>query len=286
MQAFHIVLIYVSLYYILYINIFFTHLSFSSIFVCFFGTNILTLYNKYYIMSTNIAEIIQKRLESMGMSQAQFAECVSATPAQMSIFLRGKGTLSIDCLNKSLDLVGINLSLYSERLMRAQEVAKYLIKKNVTSIDNWTKNDLAIFTQQKSISLLFDVKSEEEYVEIEKSGIIDIESTFPYFKALVSYYMSLKKGKPTASQAKLALTSLFNNSKAAPENTTDKIGKIESGTILGALTLAIPLLTPTVRAVLLTAASLAASKQVGAFSLFTKINRLSLFAKAKEFLKK
>lgn len=77
--------------------------------------------------------------------------------------------------------------------MRAQEVAKYLIKKNVTSIDNWTKNDLAIFTQQKSISLLFDVKSEEEYVEIEKSGIIDIESTFPYFKALVSYYMSLKK---------------------------------------------------------------------------------------------
>ena len=282
MQAFHIVLIYVSSYYILYINIFFTHLSFSSIFVCFFGTNILTLYNKYYIMSTNIAEIIQKRLESMGMSQAQFAECVSATPAQMSIFLRGKGTLSIDCLNKSLDLVGINLSLYSERSMRAQEVAKYLIKKNVTSIDNWTKNDLASFTQQKSISLLFDVKSEEEYVEIEKSGIIDIESTFPYFKALVSYYMSLKKEKPTASQAKLALTSLFSNSKAAPENTTEQIGKIASGTILGALTLAIPLLTPTIGAVLLTAAS----KQVGAFSLFTKINRLSLFAKAKEFLKK
>ena len=98
--------------------------------------------------------------------------------------------------------------------------------------------------------------------------------------------MSLKKEKPTASQAKLALTSLFSNSKAAPENTTEQIGKIASGTILGALTLAIPLLTPTIGAVLLTAASLAASKQVGAFSLFTKIDHLSLFAKAKEFLKK
>ena len=41
-------------------------------------------------MGTNIVETIQSRLDSMGMSQAQFAECISATPAQMSIFLREK----------------------------------------------------------------------------------------------------------------------------------------------------------------------------------------------------
>ena len=110
-------------------------------------------------MSTNIVEAIQTRLESMGMSQAQFAECVSATPAQMSIFLRDKGSLSIDSLNKSLDLVGINLSLYSNRNSLAKQVAAYLLSKNVSSIDNWTKNDLAVFTQQKTISLRFDVKS-------------------------------------------------------------------------------------------------------------------------------
>lgn len=109
-------------------------------------------------MGTNIVETIQSRLESMGMSQAQFAECVSATPAQMSIFLREKGTLSIEALNKSLDLVGINLSVYSKRNDLAKEVASFLLSKNVTSIDNWTKTDLTLFTQKQSISLLFDVK--------------------------------------------------------------------------------------------------------------------------------
>ena len=127
-------------------------------------------------MGTNIVETIQSRLESMGMSQAQFAECVSATPAQMSIFLREKGTLSIEALNKSLDLVGINLSVYSKRNDLAKEVASFLLSKNVTSIDNWTKTDLSLFAQKQSISLLFDVKDEEDYIEMERSGIIDIES--------------------------------------------------------------------------------------------------------------
>ena len=175
-------------------------------------------------MGTNIVETIQSRLESMGMSQAQFAECVSATPAQMSIFLREKGTLSIEALNKSLDLVGINLSAYSKRNELAKEVASFLLSKNVTSIDNWSKSDLSLFTQKQSISLLFDVKNEQEYIELEKSGIIDIESTFPYFKALVSYYMSLNCQKPTASQAKQALTSIMTNTNTTePSITLEKI---------------------------------------------------------------
>lgn len=37
-------------------------------------------------MGTNIVKTIQSRLDSMGMSQAQFAECVSATPQQSSIY--------------------------------------------------------------------------------------------------------------------------------------------------------------------------------------------------------
>jgi transcriptional regulator with XRE-family HTH domain len=230
-------------------------------------------------MSTNIVEAIQTRLESMGMFQAQFAECVSATPAQMSIFLRDKGSLSIDSLNKSLDLVGINLSLYSNRNSLAKQVAAYLLSKNISSIDNWTKNDIAVFTQQKTISLLFDVKSKEEYIELEKSGIIDIESTFQYFKALVSYYMSLEGIKPTASQAKLALATLFNDSKT--ENSSQQAGKIAVGVAAGVLTVTSPIICS-----LLAAAGSAASKQVGAFSLFTKSNTSSLFGKAIDFIKK
>jgi len=230
-------------------------------------------------MSTNIVETIQTRLESMGMSQAQFAECVSATPAQMSIFLRGKGSLSIDCLNKSLDLVGVNLSLYSKRNSLAKQVAVYLQSKNVSSIDNWTKSDLSTFTQNKEIDLFFDIQTEDTYIEIEKSGVIDIESTFPYFKALVSYYMQLDGSKPTASQAKQALATLLNTSDDSKNETTNQISKLAAGTALGALTFASPIL-----GTVLAAASLAVSKQVGAFSLFAKTNKSSLFEKAIKFI--
>ena len=230
-------------------------------------------------MSTNIVDTIQTRLESMGMSQAQFAECVSATPAQMSIFLRGKGSLSIDCLNKSLDLVGVNLSLYSKRNSLAKQVAVYLQSKNVSSIDNWTKSDLSTFTQNKEIDLFFDIQTEDTYIEIEKSGVIDIESTFPYFKALVSYYMQLDGSKPTASQAKQALATLLNTSDDSKNETTNQISKLAAGTALGALTFASPIL-----GTVLAAASLAVSKQVGAFSLFAKTNKSSLFEKAIKFI--
>ena len=240
----------------------------------------ITFAYKIEYMSTNIVETIQTRLELMGMSQAQFAECVSATPAQMSIFLRDKGTLSIDCLNKSLDLVGVNLSLYSQRNILAKQVAAYLISKNVSSIDNWTKTDLAVFTQQKSIFLLFDVKSQEECIEMERSGIIDIESTFPYFKALVAYYMSLDGIKPTASKAIQALGSLMNNGDDKKTTTSNRqLRKITSGVAIGTLTVA----SPIVGSAFATAA-MAINKQVGAFSLFTKSNISSLFAKAIELI--
>ena len=230
-------------------------------------------------MSTNIVETIQTRLESMGMSQAQFAECVSATPSQMSTFLREKGSLSTGCLNKSLDLVGVNLSLYSKRNSLAKEVASLLKSKNVSSIENWTKQDLAVFTQHEAISLLFDVQSKEEYIKLEKSGIIDVESTFPFFKALVSYYMTLDGEKPTASRAKQALASLLCETNESSSESVGKIGTFAAGTAIGAFAVASPILGS-----VLAAATAAISKQVGAFSLFTKTNKGSLFAKAIELL--
>lgn len=230
-------------------------------------------------MSTNIVETIQTRLDLIGMSQAQFAECVSATPSQMSIFLREKGALSIKSLNKSLDLVGVNLSLYSKRNSLAKEVASLLKSKNVSSIKNWTKQDLAVFTQNEAISLLFDIQSKEEYIRLEKSGIIDIESTFPFFKALVSYYMTLDGEKPTASRAKQALASLFSESSPNSAESVSKIGKIAAGTAIGAFAVASPILDS-----ILATATLSISKQVGAFSLFTKTDTPSLFVKSLDYI--
>lgn len=240
-------------------------------------------------MNTNIVETVQSRLEAMGMSQAQFAEYVSATPAQIGIFLKGKGSLSTESLNKSLDLVGVDLSLYSKRNTLAKEVASYLCSKNVTSIDNWTKKDLAIFTHQHSILLLFDVNSEKEFIELKESGIVDIESTFPYFKALVSYHMTLNGNKPTASQAKQALATLLKKSKDYyPETISKQAGKIAAIAAIGTVALASPILSTTLALVGTSAkiAGLAAGKQIGALTLFSKFNTPSLFAKALDFIKK
>ena len=113
---------------------------------------------------------------------------------------------------------------------------------------------------------------------MEKSGIIDIESTFPYFKALVSYYMSLNCQKPTASQAKQALTSIMTNTNTTEPSIT--LEKIAVGAAVGAVALATPIL-----GAVLAAANLASNKQVGAFSLFAKTLHNSLFAKGVNFFK-
>ena len=223
----------------------------------------------------NIVEVIQSRLEFMGMSQAQFASSVLATPAQMGIFLRQKGTLSLDSLNKSLSLVGIKLSLYSNRNILAKEVASYLLSKNVSSIDNWSKQDLSLFTHQKSIAYFFDVETKEELVEMECSGIVDVESTFPYFKALVSYYMSLGAKKPTASKAKQTLSSMFNNSTA---ETLSLVFQRFKKTAVDTATSVTDFVSNVID-------SDSATKQVGAFTLFSRTSASSLFAKALEYLK-
>ena len=229
-------------------------------------------------MGTNIVETIQSRVELMGMSQAQFAGLVGATPAQMSIFLRDKGSLSIKSLNKSLDLVGVNLDLYNRRVNLAKKVATYLLSKDVTSIDNWTKSDLALFTHEKEITYLFDVKSKKEFDEIAETGIIDIESTFPYFQAMVSYYMSLDASKPTARKAKTALAEICN----VPD--IDSI--LASILDFGEKSIdSLQDISPLFRSFRNSAGSLI-SKQAGAFTLFTKSKTTSLFAKAKDFIHK
>lgn len=113
---------------------------------------------------------------------------------------------------------------------------------------------------------------------MERSGIIDIESTFPYFKALVSYYMSLNCQKPTASQAKQALISIMSNTN--PKEPSITFDKIAVGAAVGAVAFATPIL-----GAVLAAASLATNKQVGAFSLFAKTLQNSLFAKGVNFFK-
>lgn len=232
-------------------------------------------------MEVDITNVLATRLKTMGMSQAQFAEQVSATPAQVSIFFRKQGSLSVDALNKGFDLTGINVSMFDKRIKFASEIASFLKSKGIQNIDNWTKQDLANFTQKKEIKFFFDVKDQDELVAILSSNLIDYESTFPYIKSLISYFLKTENTSLTSSAAKSALTKLIedSNDKNQSDARNSAINALSKAVAMSAIGLFIGGALN---------AGLAAKKSIqsGASSLFSRISENSLVAKCLEYLPK
>ena len=139
-----------------------------------------------------VSEIVASRLRLMGTSQAQIAREVGTNPTQMGVFLKGQGTLSSEVLERCLQKVGIDLTIYENRNSSAVHVADILIGKGITQIDNLSKEDIIYLTGMYKLRALFDVDSVDTYYEILKSGLVDVESTFPYFKALVAYIFNIQ----------------------------------------------------------------------------------------------
>ncbi len=153
----------------------------------------------------SFSTIIEQRMNLMGISQRNFAETVGATQAQLSIFLKGEkesAFLSPNVLDASLMLVGINPTLYTTRFDLARKVAEILKSAKVENIDMWSKDQLTAFTGIKEISCFFDVESKKDFEALLESGVIDYESTYIYFRTLVSYMIGTGNGdKITASTA-------------------------------------------------------------------------------------
>ena len=139
-----------------------------------------------------VSEIVASRLRLMGTSQAQIAREIGTNPTQMGVFLKGQGTLSIEVLERCLQMVGIDLTIYDYRNSCAIHVADILRRKGITQIDNLTKIDIVYLTGMDKLRVLVDVDSEDTYKTIINSGLLDPEATFPYFKALVAYVLNLQ----------------------------------------------------------------------------------------------
>lgn len=192
-----------------------------------------------------INDIISERLLLMGTSQAQIAKEIGTNPTQMGAFLKGQGTLSSDVLERCFQLLGIDMSIYVERIIKAQEVADIIIEKGFTQIDNLTKMDFIYFTKIKSLKYLIDVSTVDEYKDILHGRLIDIESTFPYFKALVAYIVNIRKdrmrrtygrssNKITSSIAKVSLWGLFSPQKIQEteiDESEDSMYKLQRGSM-------------------------------------------------------
>lgn len=157
-------------------------------FACIFDYDFLFLQEK----SDMLKDIINERIELSIATQAEIAQSVGTTPAQISLYLRGKASLNNDALENCLTELNINVETYHNRYVLAKEIANILKQQNISSdeILNITRNELIEITNKKELRYLVDVTA-DELKDIVSSNIIDYESTYPFFRVLVSHIMNL-----------------------------------------------------------------------------------------------
>lgn len=141
-----------------------------------------------------LIDVVRDRLRIMGTSQKSVAEEMKISAQQFGRFLKEEGRIDKESTEILLDIIGIDLLVYKRRTLLAIEIANTLLKLRFKCIDFLDKDDIFILTKGKyDLKYFIDVKSVEEYNYILEQGVIDPESTFVYFKALVAYIMILKK---------------------------------------------------------------------------------------------
>lgn len=150
-----------------------------------------------------IHDIIADKLKMSGMTQANLARLIETSPTQLGNYLKGQGSLTEKSLNKCFDILEINIERYRNIYQVAQNASETLKKKgcDFEEVIRMNKMELVRITGIEQIKQFVDVYSEEEYEDIIKYNIIDYQSTFPYFKTLVVYFMNTGEKITTKSNA-------------------------------------------------------------------------------------
>ena len=128
---------------------------------------------------------INNRKKLVGLTNEKLAELIGTNPAQVSLFLRGKGMLSGECLQKCFDVLGIDTGIYSRRFELASNAADCLRGKyKLSQIAEMSRDEMVEATGKQQIRQLLDV-DKETFEEIREGGIVDFESTYPFFRSMV-----------------------------------------------------------------------------------------------------
>lgn len=156
-----------------------------------------------------LREIIKQRLSLSGFSQGELAELVGVTPAQISLYLSGKSSLSHETLEKILEQMDINLQCYSKRLDLASQAAKQLYsKKTPSEVILLEKSEMVSLTNIKEIAYLIDVKTSEEFNAAIGSGIIEADAYYIHFRMIVAHLLQLSEGDITTKKASQSVSTL------------------------------------------------------------------------------
>ena len=162
-----------------------------------------------------IERIIKQRMDLIGKTNAEVANAIGCSSTQLGIFLNGKGFLNQKALEKCLELTGINLNLYQHRFDVACEVAQKLINLNVdvSQVVEMSQQEMTSESGVQEVMSFLDVSNGEKFDEIYNNEIVDVESTFPYFKIIVLQLMQsgLKTTPKKAEKALDDLAKIFSN---------------------------------------------------------------------------
>jgi len=154
-------------------------------------------------------------MDLIGKTNAEVANAIGCSSTQLGIFLNGKGFLNQKALEKCLELTGINLNLYQHRFDVACEVAQKLINLNVdvSQAVEMSQQEMTSESGVQEVMSFLDVSNGEKFDEIYNNEIVDVESTFPYFKIIVLQLMQsgLKTTPKKAEKALDDLAKIFSN---------------------------------------------------------------------------
>lgn len=148
--------------------------------------------------------IIQQRMSLGGVTQAKLSQLIGATPSQVGLFLKGEASLNNNALVKCLKVLDVNIEIYNSRYKKASAVADKLKNNNISieQIANLSKNEMIKLTDMKELSFLIDVASQKVLDDMVASELIDVESTYPFFKAMVMHlYQIGEKSTPKSVDA-------------------------------------------------------------------------------------
>ncbi len=141
-----------------------------------------------------LREDIKNRMRLLGLTNRDLSDRTGATQSQLSLYLTGTSeSLRADKLQKCLDILGINTSIYTHRYEAAMNAANMLDGKfSIDEVMDFSREKMATITEINDITLLLDV-DEETYRRMIQSNIVDVESTYPFFKSMVMQLMGTKQ---------------------------------------------------------------------------------------------
>lgn len=154
-----------------------------------------------------IERLIKERMQVVGLTQAKLAEMAQCTPTQMGLFLKSEASLNRESLDRSLQVVGIDLNINLNRIECAKKAAIKLKDFSNDRIKLMTQSEMAQFTNLSGIEFLPN-PSEKEFEGMIISEICDYEATFPFFKALVLHFHNLGLDNPTPKKVQSSLESI------------------------------------------------------------------------------